>query len=294
MKKLCQLDLQQAESKLVAYLCLPWGRNYLNACLSGDLHTHVTRLVWPSLFDRANAPDKEIAGRKFYRDFSYRDMAKRGGHGSNYGGSESILSQHLKIPRQQCVEFQHKYFSAFPEIRSWQNDVKVRLAKGEPIVTPLGRRCHFPGRSWDNDTIKSAIAYVPQSTIGDTLNLGFYNVWKKYDKIWNSTAPIEILMQIHDAIIFQYEDSDESWLLPEIIESLKYPIEINGETCIIGVDPQVGWNAGKQRKYRDEKGVLKYENYHGLADWSGTDDREPPKKASLLDRVLYDRHLPSK
>jgi len=240
--KLCQLDLQQAESKLVAYLALPWGDNYLKATQSGDLHTYVVKLIWSDMFKNTNESDKDIAKRRFYRDYSFRDMGKRGGHLSNYAGQPTVAAMHLKIPLKFAQEFNNTYFKSFPEIAQWHNNVKVKLANGEPITTPLGRRCHFPGRSWDNDTIKSAISYAPQSTIGDVLNLGMYNVWKKYDKIWNKANPIEILLQVHDAIVFQYHPSDESWLIPEIMKALEYPVEINGQTCVVRVDPQVAWN----------------------------------------------------
>lgn len=279
-KKFCQLDLAQAESKLVAYLALPWGHAYKDACLSGDLHTTVTQLVWPELFHGSNLSPKEIAKKPFYRHFSYRDMAKRGGHGSNYGGSSAVIAMHLNIPREQADAFQSGYFGAFHEIRKWQNDVKVRLATTRSIVTPLGRRCFFPGRPWDNDTIKSAIAYGPQSSIGDILNLGFYKVWKKYDRLLNPSGPIEILTQVHDSILFQYDPSREAEIVPLIQKELKIPVEINGELCEIEVDAQVGWNWGKYSK----------ENLFGLKDWAGHDDREPPKELSLLDRELHFLH----
>lgn len=274
--KFCQLDLAQAESKLVAYLALPWGDNYLKACLSGDLHTTVTKIVWPELFLNAKDSDKDIAKRPFYRHFSYRDMAKRGGHGTNYVGSAAVIAMHLNIPRTQAETFQDKYFNGFPEIRHWHNDVKQKLVITRCIETPLGRRCFFPGRPWDNDTIKSAVAYSPQSSIGDILNLGFLNVWQKYDKIWDSTYPIEILAQVHDSILFQYAPKNESWLIPLIQRELQIPVVINGQTCRIGVDVQVGWNWGKANDA----------NPYGLQDWKGKDDREPPAAVPLMDRAV--------
>jgi DNA polymerase-1 len=280
-KKFCQLDLAQAESKLVAHLALPWGDNYLRACNSGDLHTAVTRLVWPDLFKNTNRPDKEIAKQIFYRGFTYRDMAKRGGHGTNYGGTAAVIAMHLKIPRHQAESFQDAYFRAFPEIKKWHDSVRVALVSTRSLTTPLGRVCHFPGRPTDSDTIKSAIAYGPQSSIGDILNLGFYNVWQQFDRIWNSSAPIEILTQVHDSILFQYDPKDEETLIPLISSSLKVPVEISGQTCIIDVDAQVGWNWGKYNEL---------ENPSGLKDYTGRDERSPPEESSVLDRRLHSFH----
>jgi DNA polymerase-1 len=273
--KFAQFDLAQAESKLVAYLASPFTneQSYLQACLSGDLHTTVTKLVWKDLpWDKE--PDKDIAKRLFYRSFSYRDMAKRGGHGSNYGGSSAVIGMHLKIPGAQAQAFQTAYFKAFPELLKWHNSVRIALATTRKIVTPLGRVCHFPGRPWDNDTIKSAIAYAPQSSIGDILNLGFFKVWKKYDKINDPAGPLEIITQVHDSILIQYRAEDESWLLPLVAKELSVPVTINGQVRVIAVDTQCGWNWGKYSNA----------NLWGLKDYVGKDERQPPKALSFLDR----------
>lgn len=276
-KKFAQFDLAQAESKLVAYLTLKYSnaQGYKNACLSGDLHTTVTKLVWTAL-PWNTEPDKDIAKRSFYRHFSYRDMAKRGGHGTNYGGSSAVIGMHLNIPKEQAQTFQDAYFRAFPEIPRWHTDIKIQLTTTRQITTPLGRRCFFPGRPTDNDTIKSAIAYAPQSTIGDILNLGFYRVWKELDSVWNSNLPLEILTQVHDSILIQYDEKDEEWLLPLVQEKLQVPITINGEVCKIGVDIQTGWNWGKYKE----------DNIFGLKDWDQKDERVAPSESSILDRAI--------
>lgn len=280
-KKFAQFDLAQAESKLVAYLTIPFTNEqaYKNACLSGDLHTTVTKLVWKDLPWNTET-NKAIAARPFYRHFSYRDMAKRGGHGTNYGGNSAVIGMHLNIPREQAQNFQDAYFRAFPEIPKWHTDIKIKLVTTRQITTPLGRRCFFPGRPTDNDTIKSAIAYGPQSTIGDILNLGFYRVWKLFDSWQNPSNPIQILTQVHDSILIQYDPKDEALLVPLVRDALQVPITINNQLCKIGVDVQVGWNWGKYKK----------DNIFGLKDWDGHDDRQAPAESSILDRRLSELH----
>lgn len=280
-KKLACLDLKQAESIAVAHFALPWGDNYLRAVTSGDIHTYVAKLVWAGLpwSDCANRKEeKALAEQKVYRDFSYRDLAKRGGHASNYGAVPGTIAKHLKIPLQLAEAFQQSYFSAFPEIKQWHNQVKMQLAAHRGMVTPLGRRCHFPGRPWDSETIKSAIAYDPQSHIGDVLNIGLYKVWRKYDKCWDDANPLELLLQVHDCIVFQYDPKDEEWLIPAVAAELVVPVEINGRMCSIESDAKVGWNWGRF----DER-----ENPSGLADYKGRDGRKPPAEQSVLDRRFY-------
>src|SRR5262252_3379320 len=81
--KLFVIDFEQSEARDVGFIigCLFSDWSYLDACESFDLHTSNAKLVWPEL-PWTNDPtgDKALAGRSFYRDFTYRDMAKRGSH----------------------------------------------------------------------------------------------------------------------------------------------------------------------------------------------------------------------
>jgi len=77
-------DLEQAESREVGFLCgiLFNDWTYLDSCEKGDLHTTVCRLIWPNLgWNGDDKHDRKIADQKYYRHMSYRDLAKRGGHG---------------------------------------------------------------------------------------------------------------------------------------------------------------------------------------------------------------------
>src|SRR5215469_5562752 len=82
-RKLCQIDLEQVEMRDQGFIigCLFDDWALLDACESGDAHTTNARLVWPSLpWTGDLRRDREVADLPYYRQFSYRDMAKRGGH----------------------------------------------------------------------------------------------------------------------------------------------------------------------------------------------------------------------
>lgn len=77
------IDFEQSEARDVGFIIgsLFGDWSYLDACESGDLHTANAKLVWPELPWTGNLDaDKTLAGKIFYRDFTYRDMAKRGSH----------------------------------------------------------------------------------------------------------------------------------------------------------------------------------------------------------------------
>jgi len=90
-KAFINIDLEQADSRNVG--ALAWNMfleshgpefagSYLDACESGDLHTTVCRMAWKDL-DWGDDPAlwRSVADRNAYRTYSYRDMAKKLGHG---------------------------------------------------------------------------------------------------------------------------------------------------------------------------------------------------------------------
>jgi DNA polymerase I len=281
-KKFLQFDLAQAESVIVG--AVSGDANYQEACNSGDPHTYVCTLCWPDLpWNAANSKKarRAIAEQKYYRDYSYRDLAKRGGHGSNYGGTAPVLQIHLKIERKVAEDFQTRYFAKFPGIRRWHLQVMQKIGSTRTLTTALGRKRYFTGRPTDSSVIKEAIAYEPQSVIGDYLNYGLFRVWHKLEFL---EGRIELLAQVHDSILFQFDPTkeDEAALIAEVQALMSVEIFINGKPFTIRSDAVSGWNWGKQLTRKD--GTV--ENVHGLVEWTGSDARQPPQEKSQLDRVV--------
>lgn len=235
-RKLCYADLEQAESRVVAYVS--GDSEYIAACESGDPHTHVSRLVWPELpWTGDLRRDKEIAEQPYYRHFSYRDLGKRGGHATNYYGKPYTVAKHLKVSPRIISEFQDRYFAAFPGISEWHKSVQQRLQATGVLETPLGRRRAFFGRLKADTTLREAIAFVPQSTVADILNLAMYRVWKSLD----AGGEFELLGQVHDAILFQYRE-DRPELVSRALDLMQIPVVVNGRTMVIPVEAKVGYS----------------------------------------------------
>jgi DNA polymerase I-like protein with 3'-5' exonuclease and polymerase domains len=235
--KLAYIDLEQAESRAVAFLSGDEG--YQHACNSGDLHTTVTRLIWPDKAWTGDfSSDRKLADGQCYRNYSYRDMAKRGGHGSNYLGTPRTMAKHLKIEVPIMESFQRGYFRAFPGISLWHQKTATRLQSTGVLTTPFGRRRTFLSRLGDNATIREAVAYVPQSLIADYMNAGVCRLWA-----WGK---VKLLAQIHDAVVFEYPENDDA-LVAEASTILSKPIILlDGSSFAIPSEANIGWNWGKE------------------------------------------------
>jgi DNA polymerase I-like protein with 3'-5' exonuclease and polymerase domains len=277
--KFAYIDLEQAESRLVG--AIEWnlfkdGR-YLDACESGDLHTTVCRLAWGDVIRWTGdlRTDRQLAEVPFYRQHSYRHMAKVLGHGTNYNGKPFTMAKHTKLDQKLIAQFQDRYFTAFPAHRQWHARVAQELYLNGNLTTLTGRRRWFFGRRNDDATIREAIAYDPQGSVGDILNRGMLAVWR--------LGTVELLLQIHDAILVQYPSEQESTIIPLLLETIKHPIQLKHDrTLVIPSEAKCGWNWGEWNEQS---------NPDGLTRWSPSrpDARRrsrPAKAASILDRLV--------
>jgi len=268
--KFAYIDLEQAESRAVG--AIEWnlfhdGR-YLDACESGDLHTSVAKMMYPEMAWTGDlAKDKETAEAPFYRQHSVRHMCKVLGHGSNYAGQPWTMAKHTKMDQKLIKAFQEKYFEAFPH-KAWHQWVRERIMEDGYLVSLTGRRRWFFGRRNDDSTIREAIAFDPQGSVGDILNRGMRQVWR--------LGISQLLLQIHDAILVQFAEDEEDEILPKILEAIKVPIELNhNRTLVIPAEAKTGFNWSNFSK----------DNPDGLKKWKGGDMRKRSPKISLLDRI---------
>lgn len=264
--KFCNVDLEQGDSRNVGalHLALFDDPTYLNACESGDLHTAVAKLVWKDLKWTGNLKeDRAIAEQIFYRDMSYRDLAKRLGHGTNYLGQPATMAKHTKVAVGIIKHFQADYFRGFPAMPKWHKYIEEELLRTGQLTTLFNRRRWFFGRRTDATTLRDATAYVPQSMTAEQVNRALLNIWRK-----NIAQP---LTQVHDSLLFQYPEHLEAEIIPKILAEMNVPITLpNGRVFIVPAEAKIGWNWADQ--YKDQDGNIV--NPDGLIKWRGSDARK--------------------
>lgn len=262
-------DLKTAESVAVGYIS--GDRAYIDACEGSDLHTSVCKLVWPHLsWQGEKKADKAIAESPFYRHFTYRDQAKRGGHGSNYYGQPSTIAGIINVPVTFVEAFQEQYFEAFPGIPRWHLETIRRIQLDGYIVTALGRERRFWGRADDKATWREAIAFEPQSLVGDIMNEGLVQVmrWIKAStdpttmvlnaqlqrelaemRVARTLRTVDLRAQIHDAGVFLVPIPLLAEATKVLTERLKVPVTFPGVgTMCISNDVMVGKRFCKKAK----------------------------------------------
>ena len=282
---LVNIDLEQADARNVGAII--WtaffeshgaeeaGR-YLDACESGDLHTTVCsmawqELEWPDPWDVRAA--RAIAEQPASGGFSFRDLAKRLGHGTNYLGTPRTMAAHTQTQTDIIAEFQKRYFTAFPLIPEWHAWTIAQLKSHGYLTTLYGRRRHFFGRAADATTHREAIAYSPQSMTGHQIDMGLLRVWREYPQA-------EILMQVHDSILLQVPWLNHDSHIERVMKLLHYEVElVGGRRFAVPLEAQIGWNWGKA-KVKEGKIV---DNHFGLTAWPDPFARTPAPENRLKD-----------
>lgn len=258
--KLAAIDKEQAESREVGWFCGvtfdDWS--YLNAVESGDIHTYSARLIWPNLpWTNDLKKDKQIANQSFYRHLTYRDMTKRCGHGTNYYGRPWTIANEIKVPQQMVKDFQTAYFKAFSCIQLMHQWVKAELQTKGYLINVFGRRRDFFDRHDSNETLRAAIAYMFQSATADDLNLGMWRIWRYMPKV-------ELLLQLHDAIYFQFSKTEnEEEIITTAQKYLDVELQYKNRKFIVPTEALTGYNFGHRYKL-DENGKKIEINPRGL------------------------------
>jgi len=284
--KLVNLDLEQADARNVGAICWnlfaeKYGESfagaYLGACESGDLHTSTCRLAWTDLpWTDDPKENKKIAEQIAYRQDSYRQLAKKLGHGTNYYGTPRTMAKHAKVPIKQIEDFQRRYFDGYPCIKEWHKEVKRQIREAGFITTLLGRRRCFFGRPEDDSTLREAIAYEPQSLTADEIDTGIIRLFL--------SRRVELLAQVHDSVLFQIPEGREEELVPWAMGQLITHIPlVKGRDFAVPVDAKVGWNWGDV--VLDKEGNV-VDNVDGLVKWKGQDKRKRSEDSRLSLKAL--------
>lgn len=206
-KVLVYADLKQAESNIVAHLA--GDEAYIEAHRSGDVHTFATRLIWPDLGWTGNLKeDKKIAKNTLpewdqVEGHDLRWQSKRIQHGSNYGLTPFGMSIISHTPVASNRQAQASYFRGFPRIRGWQNWIRAKVINQETLISPLGRPVKLMGNPDDEHTYKQGLAVGPQGTVAHIINIAAWRIEHEFDP-----DRIELLAQVHDALVWQQDPDD--------------------------------------------------------------------------------------
>ena len=228
--KFVEADLSQAEARVVAYLSEDPRFMELFE-LGGDVHKRQAGYLFHKS-PTAVTPDERQKGKTVV-------------HASNYKIGKKTLAKDIGCSELEAQGFINQYFALYPKIKIWHLDVDQQLKRKRTLTTPLGRKRMFFGR-FNDDLLRAAVAFVPQSTVSDLINMGLVKAWRNLPLEW------EILMQVHDSVLMQVPIETPT---PVIWKFCNYylinSLTINGRELRIPIDIKTGANWGNMEKLNE-------------------------------------------
>jgi DNA polymerase-1 len=161
-------------------------------------------------------------------------------HGSNYGLGLDKLCTMLNIPYDSAEKLQKYYFTLCPEIRKWQEKIVKNISTKGYITNCFGRRSWFLNKN-DPTLQNKAFAFIPQSTVLDVINRGWYNIRNNLSlnrylqyienpnkdllhKINQLGDKIDVLLQVHDSLVVQYPIELGPFIRSDIKKEMEIPL----------------------------------------------------------------------
>ena len=242
-------DLSQIENRLVAYV--GGVIEQIRAFETGiDLHRLTASIILGKPYDEVSSEDGSSPlgdGRQ-----SERYWGKKGNHATNYDVGYPKFALKNELPESDAKHILELIHRGYPQIRGgYHLIIQQMLKKNRTVENLMGRRRLFLGPiipSYPNvpkgacqDTFRKAYAHLPQSTTADKINEhGIEYIYYNQDLF----APIELLTQIHDSIVFQIPLSvpwiEQAKMLLLIKKSLEQPLFWHGTEIPTPTDLSVG------------------------------------------------------
>ena len=264
---LWEVDKRQAEWIVVAYLT--GDANMISAVERGqDIHAHTASLIFgvdpevvelegklvgynsdPELITELRNSDPILAKytQGFPRTMSGRQCGKKSNHSFNYDEGPAKWSLINEVEIAEGKRIHTLYHQIYPGIRTWYASIQRQLQRDRTLVNCFGRKIRFMG-SWDTDLWKAAYAFLPQSTVVDSLNQGMVKIYSDNALCGSDGYNIDILAQVHDSILMQLpieilkDELDFAGIQERVYDMISPSLTYNNRTFKINTDSKIGLN----------------------------------------------------
>jgi len=147
-----------------------------------------------------------------------RRSAKAINFGLMYGMSAFGLARQLGISRGEAQKYMDLYFERYPGVRRYMEETRRQARELGFVETVFGRRLYLPDIQSRNQALRqyaerSAINAPMQGTAADIIKRAMIEVdaW-----LQSSRTPARLIMQVHDELILEVEDSATQTLVGQL------------------------------------------------------------------------------
>lgn len=245
---LWEADYSQIEARLVAYDANDERQIAIFEDPNGDIHKENAMVIFGKSFDEITFAERYIG---------------KSVHALNYGVGPVTLQEHVNkggrdtgtyITLQQARRIRDIYLERFEPVVLWQRNIWDEVCRTHRLTNPFGTRRIFLGptreassldRPHVEHTRKEALAFKPQSTVPDMLNMALEKLEEK-----PPCEDFSVLLNVHDSLVGQGPaDKADIWV-PAIIKAMSIPVTYGKRVCRVPIDVKVGdrWSNLKKIK----------------------------------------------
>ena len=157
-----------------------------------------------------------------------RSMAKAVNFGLIYGQGVYGLSNLLGIPRKEAKTFIDRYFERFPLVQQFKIDEVERTKSRGYIETICGRRRYIPqltssGAAERAQGERLVINTLIQGSAADLIKIAMLKI---DSRIRRENLPMELLLQIHDELLYELPIGHEEIAAKVIKEEMEKALEL--------------------------------------------------------------------
>ncbi|MGZ4957802.1 MAG: DNA polymerase I [Methylomonas sp.] len=193
--KIVAADYSQIELRIMAHLS---GDAGLLAAFADGMDVH-----------RATAAEVfEVDVDQVTHDL--RRSAKAINFGLIYGMSAFGLAQQLGLPRNQAQAYIDLYFSRYPGVKQYMDNIREQAKQHGYVETIFGRRLYLPEINSRNASLRqyaerTAINAPMQGSAADIIKRAMIgcDAW-----IRDNGADVKMVMQVHDELVFEVAESE--------------------------------------------------------------------------------------
>ena len=167
-------------------------------------------------------------------DGNMRRQAKAVNFGIVYGISDYGLSENLQIPRKEAKEFIEKYFSIYPGVEKYMDEIVQEAKHNGFVSTLMKRRRYLPeltSRNFNQRSFaeRTAMNTPIQGSAADIIKQAMIDLKQRLKE---EKLEARMLMQVHDELILEAPLSEIETLkqiVPEVMEqtvSLNVPLKV--------------------------------------------------------------------
>ncbi|MEA4868068.1 MAG: DNA polymerase I [Rikenellaceae bacterium] len=207
-------DYSQIELRLMAHMSQ--DPHFIEAFRAGkDIHAATASKIF-------GIPEEELSREQ-------RNRAKVANFGIIYGISAFGLSQRLSIPRGESKKLIEDYFTNYPQVEEYMNQMISKAKEVGYVTTLYGRKRYLPDITSRNPVVRglaerNAINAPIQGSAADIIKAAMINVAKR---IQREELKSRMILQVHDELVFDAYEEEVERLTLLVKQEMESVIELS-------------------------------------------------------------------